>query len=219
MMKTNRKSVFFDWRVWLMLGVCSAGTFLPMLNLATAHTVGGPCLFTLENCEKWSVTVQGPARLAGQRPDDFPSAIAISGTTVFVGVKAVNLNVADAYSSTASWTLAAYDIATGTERWRVFRSSRAYDSLHDIAVSPDGSTVVATGGAYDGFPVGATDSRIVTVAYDSATGAERWSQTWDGKPDGVDNGNFVVFSPDSRSVYIGGVTTAAAAELDYVTIA
>src|SRR5437588_300695 len=218
-METNRKAVFFHWRVWLAFFLCFAGASLAMLSLATAHMVGGPCLSALENCEKWSVTVQGPPRPAGQRPDDFPSAIAISGPTVFVGVKAVNLNVADAYSSTASWTLAAYDIATGTERWRVFRRSRVYDSLHDAGVSPDGNTVVATGGAYDGFPVGATDSRIVTVAYDPATGAERWSQTWDGNPAGVDNGNVVAFSPDGRSVYIGGVTTPAAGELDYVTIA
>src|SRR5205085_4570074 len=143
-------------------------------------------------------TVQGPARPAGQRPDDFPSAIAISSTTAFVGVKAVNLNVADAYSSTASWTLAAYDLNTGTERWRVFRRSRAYDSLHDVGVSPDGGTVVATGGAYDAFPVGATDSRIVTVGYDSATGAERWSATWDNNPAGTDNSVIIAFSPDGR---------------------
>ena len=187
--------------------------------LATAHTVGGPCLSAVENCENWSAIVQGPTRPAGQRPDDFPIAIASGGNTAFVGVRAVNLNTADAYSSTASWTLAAYDLINGAERWRVFRQSRAYDSLHDIGVSPDGATVVGTGGAYDGFPVGATDSRIVTVAYDSVTGAERWSQTWDGNPDGVDNGNAVAFSPDGRFVYIGGVTTPAPGDLDYVTIA
>jgi len=155
----------------------------------------------------------------GQRPDEFPSAIATSSTTVFVGVKAVSFDTADPYSSTASWTIGAYDISTGTERWRVFRQSRAYDSLHDLAVSPDGKTVVGTGGAYDAFPVGATDSRIVTVAYNSATGTELWSQTWDGTPTGVDNGNVVAFSPDSSLVYIGGVTSGAAGELDYVTIA
>ncbi len=218
-MESSRKSIFFNWRFWLALGVGSAGTFLVMLNFAVAHTVGGPCVSALENCEKWSVAVQGPPPPAGSRPDEFPSAIATNGTTVFVGVKAVDLNVADPYTSTASWTLAAYDLNTGTERWRVFRQSRAYDSLHDAAVSPNGQTVVATGGAYDGFPVGATDSRIVTVSYDSATGAELWSATWDGSPAGVDNGNVVAFSPDGRSVYIGGVTTAAAGELDYVTIA
>ena len=155
----------------------------------------------------------------GQRSDEFPSAIATGGTMVFVGVKAVSFDTIDPYSSTASWTVAAYDLQTGGERWRVFRNSRAYDSLHDLAVSPDGATVVATGGAYDAFPVGATDSHIVTVAYDSATGAERWSQTWDGTPTGVDNGNVVAFSPDGRLVYIGGVTSGAAGGLDYVTIA
>jgi len=122
-------------------------------------------------------------------------------------------------SSTASWTLAAYDLATGVERWHVFRRSRIYDSLHDVAASPDGSTVVATGGAYDAFPVGATDSRIVTVAYDAATGTERWSQIWDGNPAGTDNGVVIAFAPDGRSVYVGGITAPSPGELDYVTIA
>ena len=197
----------------------TAGAFPASLDLATAHTVGEPCLSTLENCEKWSVTVQGPDRPAGQRPDEFPRAVAVDSTTVFVGVSAVNFDTSDPYSSTASWTLAAYDLNTGAERWRVFRRSRVYDSLHGVAVSPDGGTVVATGGAYDAFPVGATDSRIVTVAYDSATGTERWSATWDNNPAGTDNSVIIAFSPDGRSVYVGGITAPTPGELDYVTIA
>src|SRR5438034_8863049 len=137
-MKTNRKSVFFNSRVWFAFGLCSAGALLAMLGLATAHTVGGPCSSAVENCEKWSATAEGPTRAAGQRPDDFPIAIAIGETTVFAGVTAVDLNTADPYSSTASWTLAAYDLNSGTELWHVFRRSRVYDSLHDVAVSPDG---------------------------------------------------------------------------------
>src|SRR5579864_3420547 len=156
-----------NWRVCLAFVVCCAGIFVTLLTLAIAHTVGGPCSSAVENCENWSATVQGPPVQSGQRPDEFPSAIATSGTTVFVGVKAVSFDTADPYSSTASWTIGAYDITTGAERWHVFRQSRAYDSLHNLAVSPDGQTVVATGGAYDAFPVGATDSRIVTVAYNS----------------------------------------------------
>jgi len=78
----------------------------------------------------------------------------------------------------------------------VFRQSRTYDSIHGLAVSPDGRTVVATGGAYDGFPVGATDSHVVTAAFDAATGSVRWSAVWDGRPDATDNGNDVAFSPD-----------------------
>jgi len=190
----------------------------PVPTSAIAHTVGGPCQATVENCEKWSVTVQGPPRSAGQRPDEFPDAVAVDSTTVFAGVTAVNFDTSDPYSSTASWTLAAYDINTGAERWRVFRRSRVYDSLHGVAVSPDGGTVVATGGAYDAFPVGATDSRIVTVGYDATTGVERWSATWDNNPAGTDNGVIVHFSPDGRSVYVGGVTAPTPGELDYVTI-
>jgi DNA-binding beta-propeller fold protein YncE len=186
---------------------------------ARAHTVGGPCIAALERCERWWATVQGPPPSPGQRPDEFPSAIAVSATTLFAGVTAVDFNVNDPYSSTASWTLAAYDLSTGAERWQVFRRSRAYDSLLDVAASADGRMVVATGGAYDAFPVGATDSRIVTVAYDAATGTERWSATWDGNPAGIDNGLVVAFSPDGRFVYVGGVTTPAPGELDYVTIA
>ena len=190
-----------------------------MPSLLMAHTVGGACSSELEHCERWSVTVQGPSRPAGQRPDNFPSAIAVSPTTVFAGVTAVNFNLADAYSSTASWAIAAYDLTTGAERWHAFRRSRVYDSLHDVAVSPDGTTVVATGGAYDAFPVGATNSRIVTVAYDAATGVERWSQTWYNNSNETDNGVVVAFAPDGHAVYVGGITMPSPGELDYVTIA
>jgi hypothetical protein len=144
----------------------------------------------------------------------------VSGSTAYVGVKAVPLDIGDPYASSGSWAIAAYDLATGAEQWRVFRRSRAYDSLLDLAVSPDGRTVVATGGAYDGFPVGtATDSRIVTVAFDAATGAERWAATWDARPDGTDNGKVVDFAPHGRLVFVGGITSATGGDLDYVTLA
>lgn len=209
----------FSCRIWVAFGLCGSGVFLALVGFAPAHTVGGPCAPAAENCEKWSQTVQGPARPAGQRPDDFPTALAVSGTTVFAGVKAVNFNTSDPYSSTAVWAIVAYDSSNGSERWHVFRQSRTYDSLHALTVSPNGDTVVATGAAYDSFPVGATDSRIVTVAFDAATGAERWSATWDGNPAGDDNGNFIAFSPDGQSVFVSGITTATNRDLNYVTIA
>lgn len=199
--------------------VASMAALVGTPRFASAHTVGGVCNVATEHCERWSATVQGPARRVGQRPDNFPDAIAVNDTTAFVGMTAVNLNPADPYASSASWTVAAYNLATGTERWRVFRRSRVYDSLYGVAVSPDGNTVIATGGAYDAFPVGATDSRIVTVAFDAATGAERWSATWDGSSTGIDNSKVVSFSPDGRMVYIGGITSRAGGALAYVTIA
>src|SRR5947209_8694988 len=124
-MKRDCESGFCNWLVCLAVGACSIGIFVAMLTLATAHTVGGPCASTVENCEDWSATVQGPPVQPGQRPDEFPSAIARNGTTVFAGAKAVSFDVADPYSSTASWAITAYDIKTGAERWHVFRNSRA----------------------------------------------------------------------------------------------
>ena len=201
-----------------------AGLAMAMLVLGTAaagaRTLGSPCAPAVDRCERWWTAVQGPPAAAGHRPDEFPAAVVVSGPTVFVGVKAVPLDIGDPYASSGSWAIAAYDLATGAERWRVFRRSRWYDSLLDLAVSPDGRTVVATGGAYDGYPVGgATDSHIVTVAFDAVTGAERWAAIWDARPDGVDNGKVVAFAPNGRVVFVGGITSATGGDLDYVTLA
>src|SRR3954447_10475396 len=95
----------------ITITTCSIGfavALVATLRLAAAHTVAGVCASSAENCEKWSVTVQGPSPSPGHRPDEFPSAIATSGTTVFVGVKAVAFDVNDPYASTASWTVGAY---------------------------------------------------------------------------------------------------------------
>ena len=64
----------------------------------------------------------------------------------------------------------------------------------------------------------ATDSRITTVSYDADTGAEEWAAVWDGRPDGVDAGKTVRLSPDGRTVVVGGVTSVASGDLDYVLL-
>src|ERR1043166_9691319 len=74
-----------------LLGLTSASLGIP--GSAVAHTVGGLCNSAVEHCERWSVTMQGPPRPSGQRPDNFPSAIAVTDSTVFAGITAVNFNV------------------------------------------------------------------------------------------------------------------------------
>lgn len=207
-------------RAWFSAALCIAAAILAVFGVATAHTVGGPCSSAAEKCENWSAIVPRPTPPPGHRPDEFPISVAISGGTVFAGATAVDFNTSDPYKSTASWSIVAYDKRTGAERWHVFRKSREYDSLHSVVVSPDGKTIVATGGAYNGFPVGATDGRIVTVAFDSQTGAERWAATWDGRADALDNSVAARFSPDGARVFVGGVTTPeTSGDLNYVTIA
>lgn len=89
----------------------------------------------------------------------------------------------------------------------------------DLVVSPDGASVYVTGATYDAFSIAATDSRVVTVAYDAKTGAELWSQEWDNLPDGVDNGKVIEVSADGREVYVGAVTSVGPGDLDYQVLA
>ena len=80
----------------------AGAAFLLVTASAGAHTVGGPCAAAVEHCERWAATIQGPPTPAGSRPDEFPQAVAVSGTTVYAGVRAVSFDTNDPYASSAS---------------------------------------------------------------------------------------------------------------------
>jgi hypothetical protein len=192
---------------------------------ALADHPAGACPPTpAERCELWSATVDdatpGNATSgAPARSDQFSVATLTTRTTVIAVVKDVAFDPASPYTSSGRAMVVAFDRTTGAQRWTARRTERAYLSPHAATVSPDGSTLFVTGAAYDGYPIGATDSRISTTAYDVATGHELWTNTWDARPDGTDNGNYITVSPDGAEVYVAGVTTAVGGGLDYVTIA
>ncbi|HVM21016.1 MAG TPA: PQQ-binding-like beta-propeller repeat protein, partial [Egibacteraceae bacterium] len=94
-----------------------------------------------------------------------------------------------------------------------------YDNPLAIAVSPNGRQLYVTGSSYDDYSIVATDAQMVTVAYDAATGQELWSRIWDGRPDATDVGKTITVTPNGRTVIVGGVTTTAERDLDYVTVA
>ena len=163
----------------------------------------------------------GPRRVrAGgtRRSDEFPTATVASRTTSFTTYKHVLIDPLDAYAATSTWVVVAHDLKTGAVQWTAKRQSRVYDSPLALDVSKDGHQLIVTGSAYDAFPVSATDSRITTVSYAADTGAEEWSAVWDGRPDGVDAGKNVQLSPDGRTVVVGGVTSVASGDLDYVLL-
>lgn len=188
---------------------------------ASAHTLGvcNAAAGDLDRCERWSDTYSDAQTAPPQRSDQFPSAIAASRTTVFTTVKNVALDPSSPYEATSQWVVLAHDRETGARRWLATRASRPYDSPLAAALSPGGETLYVTGTAYDAFPIAASDGRIVTVAYDTATGEERWAQAWDGLPDGTDAGKTISVSPDGQTLVVGGVTTTEARTLDFVTIA
>lgn len=193
----------------------------PLASAAPAHPVG-TCVTdtTTDRCEAWSVVYDDPGAGPDARPDEFVTSTVVSDDSVFVTMRTMALDPSSPYTTRADWVVHAYGVDSGVLQWESRRRSRAYDSPLAATVTADGRTLFVTGSAYDGYPVGgATDARIVTVAYDAATGAELWEQTWDGLPDGTDVGKAIAVAPNGRTVVIGGVTTTSARSLDYVTVA
>jgi outer membrane protein assembly factor BamB len=99
----------------------------------------------------------------------------------------------------------AYNAATGAALWRApYRPLRGISSeLLDMAVSPDGSMVFATGVITKG-ELASPHSRphFLTVAYDAATGALLWADST-----GIaGQANSIALSPDGSTVFVTGAS-------------
>ena len=153
--------------LFVALALAGAGT-----TPGAAHTAG-ECVVdvTVDRCEAWAQTYDDAEIRPPDRSDQFVADVAATGSTVFLAVKDVALNPDDPYAATGSWAVVAYDAESGDLRWESRRASRVYDFPTDVAVAPDGRHIYVTGAAYNAFSVSATDSRMVSVAYDAATGA------------------------------------------------
>jgi hypothetical protein len=109
-------------------------------------------------------------------------------------------------------------VAPGDVRWIAEASGPVdgQDEPTDIALSPDGGTAFVTGMSHSSPCAGIclyTDDAM-TVAYDTATGAEDWRARYDGPvPDGLgrfdtDVARAVAVSPDGSTVVIAGSSAA-----------
>jgi hypothetical protein len=133
------------------------------------------------------------------------AAVSADGTTVYVtgGIQ--------------DYATVAYDAATGAQRWvaRYDGPANWADASYAIAVNPVDSTVYVTGGSLT------LDSSYdyATVAYDGATGAERWVARYDGPAGSSDEAVALGVSPDGGTVFVTGDSYAGASDLDYVTVA
>jgi putative pyrroloquinoline-quinone binding quinoprotein len=113
--------------------------------------------------QQWRATYAGPDGNAGS------TAIAVSpdGSAVYVTGSAGQASGLNEYATIG------YDAATGHQLWLAsYATPKATDNAVGLAVSPDGSTVYATGTSAAGSGPSAD---YATVAYSAGTGAQLWT--------------------------------------------
>jgi len=153
----------------------------------------------------WLSRYNGPAN-----GSDIPSALAVSpdGSRVLVTGESQG-----SQATMGDYATVAYDAATGAQLW-VSRyngpASRA-DSARSVAVGPHGGTVYVTG-ASTGI---GTHSDYATVAYNAATGAQRWVSRYNGPRRKYDRAASEAVAPGGHTVYVTGTSGRAFATVAY----
>jgi DNA-binding beta-propeller fold protein YncE len=108
------------------------------------------------------------------------------------------------------FSVLAYAAATGKQRWqRYYPTPGQYGSAGSVAVSPDGQTIYATGGA---------GTTAVTVAY-RAAGTLKWAARYSSPYKGFAEGDQIVVAPSGSAVYVGGRESAPNKHVDIATLA
>jgi hypothetical protein len=98
-----------------------------------------------------------------------------------------------------------YNATTGVQAWAKFLDSPTHgdDFPGDLAVLPDSSAVVSTGGLWGG-----TFYDLVTASYAAAGGTQQWRKVFDGQSHGEDYGNTIVATPNSQTVVLAAVSNS-----------
>ncbi|PSL03557.1 outer membrane protein assembly factor BamB [Haloactinopolyspora alba] len=156
--------------------------------------------------EKWEVLHNGDADSI-----DIPSTVAIQDGTVVVAGSVRNDDTA------TDWNVVGYDLATGEQRWASeYDGPDSYiDTPRAQAFGPDGDVVVVTGNT-EGE---GTNGDYTTIAYDVATGEQRWVTRHSGSANGLDIAWDVAVTDDGTHAVVTGYSDETDTEYDYLTIA
>jgi len=122
-----------------------------------------------------------------------------------------------AAGSTSDIATMALDATTGGPLWLMKYNGPGNnsDGGEDVAVSPDGQSVFVAGdsagaGLYYDY---------ATIAYDAASGAQKWVKRYDGPAHRDDITASVAMGPDGSSVFVTGNSVGSGTGVDYATVA
>jgi DNA-binding beta-propeller fold protein YncE len=142
--------------------------------------------------------------------DVVPAGIAVSGD----GSRVFVTGTSNPENPLANYATVAYDAATGTQLWKASYDGPRHmeDFAAGIAVDPSGSTVVVTG----------TTERsgdFATVAYDAATGVQRWVAFHDSPDHGAEWATDVAIGPGGSTAYVTGEDDFGGPDDGFATVA
>jgi hypothetical protein len=156
---------------------------------------------------RWKATYNGPD---SNIDDALDLAVAPGGGAVFVTGYSFG-----GPSTTNDATTIAYDGGNGHQLWiaRYDGPGHDTDAGADVVVSPDGSALFVTGASagVDGM------LDVLTIAYDSVSGSQRWVARLGESNSVSDEGLSVGVSPDGARVYVTGYRTGA--DANFLTVA
>ena len=156
----------------------------------------------------WVKRYDGPENLG-----NVANALGVSpdGSRVFVTGESVGSG------SEFDYATVAYDAATGTQQWvtRYNGSANNVDVANALGVSADGSRVFVTGESIGS----GGDFDYASVAYDAATGTQRWVRRFNGAANQGDIAHALGVSPDGSRVFVTGESIGSGNASDYLTIA
>jgi DNA-binding beta-propeller fold protein YncE len=156
---------------------------------------------------RWTSIYDGPAHDCDEA---FAVDIDPTGSRAFVTGSSFGAGTDGDYATVA------YGLGRGIQIWasRYDGPDGLYDRSGEIVVAPDGSTVYVTGVSTGAL----TDFDYATIAYETATGAESWSNRYDGPASGFDAPNGIAVGPSGDRLYVTGTSAGSGGIPDYATI-
>jgi len=163
-----------------------------------------------EGPRMWTARYNGPGN--NMSNDDASCCVAVSPGKKLVFVTG---NSNTRYS--VDYATIAYNAATGARVWQKGYNDpdNMGDAASSLALSPSGRTVYVTG--YSTGKISGND--YYTVAYNTATGATRWTRRYNGPANGMDQANSVAVSRSGATVFVTGGSAGHGVDSDYATIA